>query len=109
MCNLLVNRQEKFGLDPNKPVYRPNRTWVHATLTGLWHYRSRCLASLATTSPHFLVRSRLILIAQREGDGLALLPMARPAQGDHTTGLAMVGAILAALRLAEKSRGATGG
>ena len=29
--------------------------------------------------------------------------MARPAQGDHTTGLAMVGAILGALRLAEKS------
>ena len=29
--------------------------------------------------------------------------MARPAQGDHTTGLAMLGAILAALRLAERS------
>ena len=38
----------------------------------------------------------------REGE-LGTVPMARPAQGDHTTGLAFVGAILAALRLAEKS------
>ena len=29
--------------------------------------------------------------------------MARPAQGDHTTGLALVGAILGALRLAERT------
>ena len=38
----------------------------------------------------------------REGkDGL--VPMARPAQGDHVTGLALVGAILAALRQAERT------
>ncbi|HBK17225.1 MAG TPA: CoA transferase, partial [Gammaproteobacteria bacterium] len=40
--------------------------------------------------------------AMRNGDA-GIVPMARPAQGDHTTGLAMVGAILGALRLAEKS------
>ena len=40
--------------------------------------------------------------SMREGDD-GLVPMARPAQGDHTTGLAMVGAILGALRLAEKT------
>ena len=38
----------------------------------------------------------------REGED-GMVPMARPAQGDHTTGLAMVGAILGALRLAEKT------
>ncbi len=38
----------------------------------------------------------------REGDD-GIVPMARPAQGDHTTGLALVGAILAALRLTERS------
>jgi len=38
----------------------------------------------------------------REGaDGV--IPMARPAQGDHTTGLALVTAILAALRLVDKT------
>jgi len=99
MCNLLVNRQEKFGLDPNSLfTVRPNL--VHSTLTGY-----------GTTGPDawrpgydvtaFFGRSGLY-DAQREGDA-GIVPMARPAQGDHTTGLAMVGAILAALRLAEKS------
>ena len=59
------------------------------------------LGVLATTSTAFFGRSGLY-DAQREGDA-GIVPMARPAQGDHTTGLAMVGAILAALRLAEKS------
>lgn len=99
MCNLLVNRQEKFGLDPERLLkVKPNL--VHATLTGY-----------GTSGPDawrpgydvtaFFGRSGLY-DAQREGvDGI--VPMARPAQGDHTTGLAFVSAILAALRLAEKS------
>ena len=38
----------------------------------------------------------------REGsDGL--VPQARPAQGDHTTGMALVAGILAALRQAERT------
>ncbi|MCH1551289.1 MAG: CoA transferase, partial [Pseudomonadales bacterium] len=99
MCNLLVNRQEKFGLDPNS-LFTVQPNLVHATLTGY-----------GTTGPDawrpgydvtaFFGRSGLY-DAQREGDA-GIVPMARPAQGDHTTGLAMVGAILAALRLAEKS------
>ena len=40
--------------------------------------------------------------AMREGDD-GDVPMARPAQGDHTTGLAFLGAILAALRMAERT------
>ncbi len=99
LCNLLSARQEKFGLDP-QTLFEINPSLVHATLTGY-----------GTTGPDawrpgydvtaFFGRSGLY-DAQREGDE-GVVPMARPAQGDHTTGLALVGAILAALRLAEKS------
>jgi crotonobetainyl-CoA:carnitine CoA-transferase CaiB-like acyl-CoA transferase len=99
MCNLLAQRQAKFGLDP-ATMLAVNPRLVHATLTGY-----------GTTGPEawrpgydvtaFFGRSG-IYDAMREGvDGP--VPMARPAQGDHTTGLAMVGAILGALRLAERT------
>jgi len=99
MCNLLVHRQGKFGLDP-ETLMEINPHLVHATLTGY-----------GTTGPDawrpgydvtaFFGRSGLY-DSMREGD-VGLVPQARPAQGDHTTGLAMVAAILAALRLAEKT------
>lgn len=99
LCNLLINRQQKFGLDPDT-LLGVNPRLVHATLTGY-----------GTTGPEawrpgydvtaFFGRSG-IYDAMREGDD-GIVPMARPAQGDHTTGLALVGAILAALRLAETS------
>ncbi len=99
MCNLLLARQEKFSLDPQS-LFAVKPDLVHATLTGY-----------GTTGPDawrpgydvtaFFGRSGLY-DAQREGDD-GVVPMARPAQGDHTTGLAMVSAILAALRLAERS------
>ena len=99
MCNLLVKRQQKFGLDPAS-LFAVKPNLVHATLTGY-----------GTTGPDawrpgydvtaFFGRSGLY-DASREGDD-GVVPMARPAQGDHTTGLAMVGSILAALRLAERS------
>jgi crotonobetainyl-CoA:carnitine CoA-transferase CaiB-like acyl-CoA transferase len=99
MCNLLTKRQAKFGLDPES-LFKVNPKLVHATLTGY-----------GTSGPDawrpgydvtaFFGRSGLY-DSMREGDD-GLVPMARPAQGDHTTGLAMVGAILGALRLAEKS------
>ena len=99
MCNLLIGRQEKFGLDAES-LFAVRPDLVHATLTGY-----------GTTGPDawrpgydvtaFFGRSGLY-DAQREGND-GVVPMARPAQGDHTTGLAMVGAILSALRLAERS------
>jgi crotonobetainyl-CoA:carnitine CoA-transferase CaiB-like acyl-CoA transferase len=99
MCNLLPHRQARFGLDPAR-VMAINPRLVHATLTGY-----------GTSGPEaqrpgydvtaFFGRSGLY-DASREGDD-GTVPMARPAQGDHTTGLAMVGAILAALRLAERT------
>ncbi len=99
MCNLLTNRQKKFGLDP-ETLFAIRSDLVHATLTGY-----------GTTGPDaqrpgydvtaFFGRSGLY-DASREGDD-GVVPMARPAQGDHTTSLALVGSILAALRLAERS------
>lgn len=99
VCNLLPKRQEKYRLDPDS-LRKVNARIVHATLTGY-----------GTTGPEawrpgydvtaFFARSGLY-DAMREGpDGL--VPMARPAQGDHTTGLALVSAILAALRQAERT------
>ena len=100
MCNLLIARQKKYGLDPES-LFEYNDSLVHATLTGY-----------GTTGPDalrpgydvtaFFGRSGLY-DAQREGED-GLVPMARPAQGDHTTGLALVGSILAALRQAEKTK-----
>ena len=99
MCNLLTQRQARFGLDPTT-LLDVNPTLVHATLTGY-----------GTSGPEawrpgydvtaFFGRSG-IYDAMREGED-GPVPMARPAQGDHTTGLAMVGAILGALRLAERT------
>ena len=99
MCNLLTHRQARFGLDPAN-LLKINPKLVHATLTGY-----------GTTGPEakrpgydvtaFFGRSGLY-DSSREGDD-GTVPMARPAQGDHTTGLAMVGAILAALRMAERT------
>ncbi|MEX2326517.1 MAG: CoA transferase, partial [Pseudomonadales bacterium] len=99
MCNLLLERQIRFGLDP-ETLMSINPALVHATLTGY-----------GTTGPDawrpgydvtaFFGRSGLY-DAMREGtDGE--VPMARPAQGDHCTGLAFTSAILAALRLAERT------
>ena len=99
MCNLLIQRQTKFRLDP-KSLFATNPKLVHATLTGY-----------GTTGPDawrpgydvtaFFGRSGLY-DAMREGEQ-GTVPMARPAQGDHTTGLAMLASILAALRLMERS------
>ena len=99
LCNLLAQRQQRFGLDP-ETLFAANPRLVHATLTGY-----------GTTGPDawrpgydvtaFFGRSGLS-DAMREGvDGV--VPRAGVAQGDHTTGLALVAAILAALRLAEKT------
>lgn len=99
LCNLLMKRQQKYKLDPPS-LLQVNPRLVHATLTGY-----------GTTGPDawrpgydvtaFFGRSGLY-DAMREGDD-GLVPMARPAQGDHTAGLALVGAILAGLRQAERT------
>ena len=99
MCNLLRHRQEKFGLDPES-VKEANSNIVHATLTGYGTYGPEAHRPGYDVTA-FFGRSGLY-DAMREGE-TGTVPMARPAQGDHTTGLAFVAAILAALRLAEQS------
>lgn len=99
LCNLLPHRQERFGLDA-AGLFEIKSNLVHATLTGYgtegpdaWRPGYDVTA--------FFARSGLY-DAMREG-AEGVIPMARPAQGDHTAGLAMVTAILAALRLVDKT------
>lgn len=99
MCNLLVDRQQRFGLDP-ATLLGVNPRIVHATLTGYGTMGPEA-ARPGYDVTAFFGRSGLY-DAMREGED-GVVPMARPAQGDYTTGLALVGAILAALRLAERT------
>lgn len=99
LCNLLPRRQERFGLDPETLLAR-NPALVHATLTG-YGTNGPDAARPGYDVTAFFGRSGLY-DAMREGDD-GDVPMARPAQGDHTAGLALLGAILAALRVAERS------
>ena len=99
MCNLLPQRQQKFGLDPAS-LEAINPTLVHATLTGYGTEGPEAQRPGYDVTA-FFGRSGLY-DAMREGDD-GIVPMARPAQGDHTTGLALVAGILAALRSAERS------
>ena len=99
LCNLLPRRQLRFSLDAESLI-RVNPTLVHATLTGY-----------GTSGPDawrpgydvtaFFGRSGLYDSMREGSDGI--VPMARPAQGDHTTGLALLAAVLAALRQVERS------
>jgi len=98
VCNLLPRRQQRFGLTP-EALFAVRPDLVHATLTGY-----------GTTGPEawrpgydvtaFFGRASI-------SDGLieppGPPPQPRPAQGDHTTGLALVAAVLAGLRLVERT------
>ncbi|MEM7018356.1 MAG: CoA transferase [Pseudomonadota bacterium] len=99
MCNLLSHRQAKFGLTPDD-LHKINPKLVHATLTGYGTEGPEAWRPGYDVTA-FFGRSG-IYDAMREGQA-GTVPMARPAQGDHTTGLAMVGMILAALRQAERT------
>jgi len=99
LWNLLPRRQERFGLEA-KRLLAENPRLVHATLTGYGTQGPDAWRPGYDVTA-FFGRSGLY-DAMREGEE-GVVPMARPAQGDHTTGLSMVGAILAALRLAERT------
>lgn len=99
MCNLLPQRQRRFGLDA-ETLMGLNPALVHATLTG-YGSNGPDAARPGYDVTAFFGRSGLY-DAMREGDD-GEVPMARPAQGDHTAGLALLGAILAALRVAERT------
>lgn len=99
LCNLLTRRQERFGLDPDK-LLALNPKLVHATLTGYGTDGPQAWRPGYDVTA-FFGRSGLYDSMRESGD--ALVAQARPAQGDHTTGLALVATILAALRLVDRT------
>ncbi len=99
MCNLLKHRQVKFNLDAEH-LLGINPKLVHATLTGYGTEGPEAWRPGYDVTA-FFGRSGLY-DSMREGDD-GEVPMARPAQGDHTAGLAFVAGMLAALRQAERS------
>ncbi len=99
LCNLLPHRQARFGMDP-ETLKKVNPRIVHATLTGYGTNGPDALRPGYDVTA-FFGRSG-IYDAMRDGDD-GEVPNARPAQGDHTAGLALLGGILAALRLAEQT------
>ncbi|MEL7155917.1 MAG: CoA transferase, partial [Actinomycetota bacterium] len=99
VCNLLVRRQQRFGLDP-ETLLGVNPRLVHATLTGYGTEGPEAWRPGYDVTA-FFGRSGLY-DAMREGED-GVVPMARPAQGDYTTGLALVSTVLGALRLAERT------
>jgi len=99
ICNLLLRRQQKYRLDPPS-LRQVNPALVHATLTGYGTQGPDAWRPGYDVTA-FFGRSGLF-DAMREGDD-GIVPGARPAQGDHVTGLALVTAILAALRVVEKT------
>lgn len=98
-CNLLPNRQARFGLDAES-LHGVNPRLVHATFTGY-----------GTTGPDaerpgfdvtaFFARSGLSDATKEGPDGV--VPRPGVAQGDHSSAMSLVGAILAGLRMAERT------
>lgn len=98
LTNLLAHRQARYGLEPAS-LREVNPGLVHATLTGYG------LDGPDATRPGYDVtaffgRGGITRSVTPPGGSP---PRAPTAQGDHTTGLAMVASILAALRLAEQT------
>jgi crotonobetainyl-CoA:carnitine CoA-transferase CaiB-like acyl-CoA transferase len=98
ITNLLAHRQARYGLDPDS-LRAVNPRLVHATLTGYG------LDGPEATRPGYDVTA----FFGRGGVTRTITPpggtppRAPTAQGDHTTGIALVASILAALRLAERT------
>ncbi|MEM7275408.1 MAG: CoA transferase [Actinomycetota bacterium] len=98
LTNLLTHRQERYGLDPAAlAAIKPGL--VHATLTGYGR------GGPEATRPGYDVTAFFGRggVSHTITDPGGAPPRAPTAQGDHTTGLAMVSSILAALRLAERT------
>ena len=97
ICNLMTDRQAKFGLDADTLI-AANPRLVHATLTGYG------LIGPDAKRPGYDLTAFFgrgaVLHAMAEPDNPAP-PRVRPAQGDHTAALALLASILAALRLVE--------
>ncbi len=100
LTNLLIHRQVRYGLDAER-LKSVNGELVHATLTGYG------VSGPEATRPGYDVTAFFgrTAITDSITDPDTAPPRAPTAQGDHTTGLAMVAAILTALRLVERGQG----
>jgi len=96
--NLLARRQKRFGLDADTLLAR-NPRLVHATLTG-YGLEGPDAARPGYDITAFFGRGAITHTITEPG---SVAPRARPAQGDHTTSLALVASILTALRLVEQT------
>ena len=88
LCNLLPHRQERYGLDP-ATLHAPQPPPRARDAVGLRARRARRRPGPGFDVTTFFGRGS-ITDAMTEPGGVA--PMPRPAQGDHTTGIAMVAA-----------------
>lgn len=98
ICNLLHRRQHRYGLDATT-LLGVNPRLVHASLTGFGPTGPD--AERAGYDVTVFFGRGAIVDTMTEPGGLA--PHPRPAQGDHAAGMALVAAVLAALRLAEQT------
>ncbi len=98
LTNLLTHRQERYSLDPDS-LRAVNPKLVHATLTGYGRHGPEAKRPGYDVTAFFGRGGVSNSIAEPDLGP----PRAPAAQGDHTTGLAMVSSILAALRLVERT------
>ena len=96
--NLLGRRQAKFGLDADTLLAR-NPRLVHGTLTG-YGLEGPDAARPGFDITAFFGRGGITQSITEPGEQA---PRARPAQGDHAAALAMLSAVLAALRLVDRT------
>lgn len=98
ITNLLGRRQEKYGLDADTLLAR-NPKLIHATLTG-YGLTGPDAARPGFDITAFFGRGGITESITEPG---SQAPRARPAQGDHAAALALTTAVLAALRLVERT------
>ena len=98
LTNLLPHRQQRYGLDPDG-LFAVNPRLVHATLTGYGREGPEAWRPGYDVTAFF--GRGAVTDSSLEPGGVP--PFPRPAQGDHTTGLALTVAILAGLRMVEQT------
>lgn len=98
-CNLLPERQQRFGLDAAS-LHAVNPKLVHATFTGFGTAGPEAGRRGFDATVYFARGG--VSSAMQDGKG-GTVPWPGTAQGDHASTMSFVGAILAGLRLAERT------
>lgn len=98
LTNMLPHRLARYGLDAES-LLAANPGLVFASLSGYGHTGPDATTPGYDVTAHFGRAGIIDAMSSPDSDA----PMPAQGQGDHATGLAMVGSILAALRLAERT------